>query len=394
MTVRLSTRRIDALKPARAGKRYQLMDEMVPGFGIRVTDTGQRTFILRTRFPGSSNLNRRALGDYPGLSLEAARDKARKWRALVQQGRDPAAEDKPVSTFANVAEAWFAEVVRAERKAGDVEREVRKEFVARWANRPITSITAADTVDVIRAKKRTAPAQARNLLGHLKRLMAWAGDMQVYGFTVSPIAHLRPAAIVGEKASGSRILSDQELASLWRTSGDLGYPWGSVYRILILTGLRLNEVADARWAEFDLPAKLWIIPAARMKGKNHKARPHAVPLTESVLDILHSLPRFTGGNYLFSTEYGAKPVWMGSKVKKRIDALMGNPPAWTNHDIRRTVRSGLSRLKISEEAREAVLAHVRPGIKGTYDRHDYLEEKREALELWAERITGLVNPGN
>src|SRR5262245_14071119 len=394
MTVRLSTRRIDALKPARTGKRYQLMDEMVPGFGVRVTDTGQRTFILRTRFPGSSNLNRRALGDYPSLSLEAARDKARKWRALVQQGKDPAAEERPASTFASVAEAWFAEVVRAERKARDVEREVRKEFVARWANRPITSITAADTVDVIRAKKRTAPAQARNLLGHLKRLMAWAGDMQVYGFTVSPIAHLRPAALVGEKASGNRILSDQELASLWRTAGDIGYPWGSVYRILILTGLRLNEVADARWAEFDLPAKLWIIPAARMKGKNHKARPHAVPLTESVLDILHSLPQFMGGDYLFSTEYGAKPVWMGSKVKKRIDALMGNPPPWTNHDIRRTVRSGLSRLKVSEEAREAVLAHVRPGIKGTYDRHDYLEEKREALELWGEKIMSLVNPGN
>jgi integrase len=218
--------------------------------------------------------------------------------------------------------------------------------------------------------------------------------MQVYGFTVSPIAHLRPAAIVGAKASGSRILSDQELASLWRTSGDLGYPWGSVYRILILTGLRLNEVADARWAEFDLSAKLWMIPAARMKGKNHKARPHAVPLTESVLDILHSLPRFTGGDHLFSTTFGEKPVWIGSKIKARVDALMGDPPPWTNHDIRRTVRSGLSRLKISEEAREAVLAHVRPGVKGVYDRYEYLDEKREALTLWSERVLRIANDRN
>src|SRR5215510_6984600 len=105
MTVRLSTRRIDSLKPAHAGKRYQLMDEMVPGFGIRVTDTGQRTFILRTRFPGSSNLNRRALGDYPELSLEAARDKARAWRAMVQDGKDPAVADRPPGAFENVAEA-------------------------------------------------------------------------------------------------------------------------------------------------------------------------------------------------------------------------------------------------------------------------------------------------
>ena len=82
---------------------------------------------------------------------------------------------------------------------------------------------------------------------------------------------------------------------------------------------------------------------------------------------------------------------MGSKIKARVDALMGHPPHWTNHDIRRTVRSGLSRLKISEEAREAVLAHVRPGIKGTYDHHDYLAEKREALELWGERVQALTN---
>jgi hypothetical protein len=190
--IRLSTRKLDALKPAPPGKRYQLMDELVPGFGIRVTDTGQRTFILRARFPGSSNLNRRALGDYPELGLEAAREKARQWRALVQGGKDPAAADKPASAFASVAEAWFSEKVRAERKGKDVEREVRKEFVARWGNRLITSITAADVVEVIRAKKRTAPAQARNLLAHIKRLMGWAADMHAYGFTVSPIAHLRP----------------------------------------------------------------------------------------------------------------------------------------------------------------------------------------------------------
>jgi integrase len=391
VTVRLSTRRIDALKPAPTGKRYQLMDEMVPGFGIRVTDTGQRTFILRTRFPGSTNLNRRALGDYPELTLEAARDKARKWRALVQEGRDPAAEERPASTFGTVADAWFAEKVTGERKAKDVEREVRKEFVARWPNRPITSITAADVVEVIRAKKRTAPAQARNLLAHVKRIMAWAADMQVYGFTISPIAHLRPASIVGEKAAGTRVLSDQELASLWHAAGKLGYPYGPVYQMLTLTGVRLNEMADARWSEFDLTAKLWVIPAARMKAKNHKARPHAVPLTAPMLDVLQSLKRFGHGDYLFSTTFGEKPVWIGSKIKARVDALMGDPPPWTNHDIRRTVRSGLSRLKISEEAREAVLAHVRPGVKGVYDRYEYLDEKCEALKLWNERVLRIAN---
>ena len=392
MSVRLSVRKIESLKPAPAGRRYQIMDELVPGFGVRVTDKGQRTFILRMRFPGSSNLNRRALGDYPELSLEAAREKARKWRDLVKQGKDPAAEEKPAATFASVAADWFEEKVRGERKAKDVEREVTKEFVAPWGKRPITSITAVDVVTLIRAKKRTAPAQARNLLAHIKRLMAWAADQHVYGFAVSPIAHIKPGAIVGEKASGTRVLTDQELAALWRAAGEMGYPYGPAYRLLLLTGLRLNEVADAHWSEFDLVAKLWVVPASRMKAKNHKARPHAVPLTEPVTEILQSLPRFATGGYLFSTDCGAKPVWMSSKIKRQLDALMGNPPPWTHHDIRRTVRSGLSRLKISEEAREAVLAHVRPGIKGTYDRYEYLDEKREALELWAARVQSLTFP--
>jgi hypothetical protein len=120
--------------------------------------------------------------------------------------------------------------------------------------------------------------------------------------------------------------------------------------------------------EFDELGKLWTIPAERMKGENGEARPHAVPLTNNMLAILESLPRFKAGDYLFSTMFGTKPVWMSSKVKAWIDARMlrtlraltrqrGEDPTratlapWTNHDIRRTVRSNLSRLKISEEAR-------------------------------------------
>jgi Phage integrase family len=175
----------------------------------------------------------------------------------------------------------------------------------------------------------------------------------------------------------------------------------------MLTELRLNEAADASGPEFDFASRLWVIPAHRMKGKNGKARPHAVPLTDDVLQILGRLPNFEDGDYLFSTTFGKSPCWMSDKVKRRIDEQMldtlcalaherGDDPGkvvlprWTNHDIRRTVRSNLSRLKISEEAREAVMAHVRPGIKGTYDHHDYLDEKREALELWAARLRGIV----
>ena len=196
---------------------------------------------------------------------------------------------------------------------------------------------------------------------------------------------------------------------MWRTVGRLKYPYGPVYQLLILTALRLNEAADAHWSEFDLKNDVWIIPASRMKGKNSKARPHAVPLTAEIKSILAELPRFNRGRFLFSTTFGEKPVWISNKIKDKIDARMlrtlralarsrGEDASavelapWANHDIRRSVRSNLSRLRVAEEAREAVLAHVRPGIKGTYDVHDYLDEKREAITLWAARLRSIVAP--
>jgi hypothetical protein len=257
----------------------------------------------------------------------------------------------------------------------------------------------------------------------------WAIGQRVYGIRTNPCAGLTPKNIIGKKISRQRILSDDELFALWRTAGRMPYPAGPVYRLLVLTALRLNEAADGSWPEFNpavvralrsrkkpddrinwaalKPEQLaWTIPAERMKGKEGDARAHMVPLTPDILQILESLPVLKG-DFLFSTTFGAKPVWIGDKIKKDVDARMlrtlkalarkrGDDPAkveladWVNHDIRRTVRSNLSRLRVTEEAREAVLAHARPGIKGVYDQYDYFAEKREALELWADRLRSIV----
>jgi integrase len=123
---------------------------------------------------------------------------------------------------------------------------------------------------------------------------------------------------------------------------------------------------------------------------------HLVPLTDDVLAILESLPRFKKGDYLFSTMFGAKPVNGFSKTKDRLDgamrAEMGELEPWTIHDIRRTMRTGLSALPIPDRVRELVIGHTQPGLHKVYDQHSYLDEKRRALELWAERLRTIIDP--
>jgi integrase len=443
---RLTDRTIKSLKPATENAApADIMDTITPGFGVRVMGKPQhpvRTFILRTRFPGNNNPVRVRLGSYDEtdkLSLEGAREKARDWLALIRKGRDPRIEEarqrqaelrKQATLFGAVAEDFIRDKLPSERRGADVEREIRKEFKS-WWDRPIADITDEDIIRIVRAKAKTAPASARNILGHAKRVFQWAIDQRAYGLRVSPASDIKPTAIVGEKIARDRLLDDDEVFAFWRAAKRMPYPAGPVYQLLLMTGLRLGEVSDAGWSEldpivarairqrgdapidwsrFDQQQLTWTIPASRMKGKNGKARAHVVPLTVDMLRILEGLPIFvSGGDFLFSRNAGRRPAVMSTEIKDDLDRRMlrtlravarqrGDDPVgvklepWVQHDLRRVVRSGLSRLKIAEEIREAVLAHARPGIKGVYDQHDYLDEKRDALLLWGARLRSIVEP--
>jgi integrase len=422
---RLTARTIETLRPAApnpTGKRngFRLvMDADVSGFGVKVTETGSRSYVLIKRYPGSKNPAPRQLGSCDALSLEEAREKARGWLKLIANGIDPANHERELqlaaarrreNSFAAVFEDFVKEKLAGERQGRDVERDMRKEFLPAWAKRPIADITDEDVLAVIRAvKQRGAASHARNLLGYARRVFDWAIDQRGYGIRINPCAGLKPARIVGEKRARDRVLTDDELFAFWRATGHMGYPFSQIYRLLLLTGLRLNEVADAKWSEFDLRNKLWIVPAARMKGRDGRVADHVVPLTGEIAAILESMPRFKSGDFVFSVTFGKTPVWVSDKVKKRLDARVlrtlqamarqrgEDPsrvtlPSWVNHDLRRTLRTGLSRLRIDFDIREAVLGHARPGIVGTYDRHDYQAEKKDALERWAGYVQNLAMP--
>jgi integrase len=399
----LTDKKLAALKSAPPGTRRDYLDALVPGLLVRVTDKGSKTFMLRARFPGARNFARRALGKVGVLGVAEARDKARQWHELLATGTDPslqaerdrlAALRSQAHTFLAVAEAYFAHL-KAERvkKAKVYEREIRKEFVSCWAARPIHDIDQHDLATVINAiKARGSPGQARELLGRAKQLWRWAIGVGAYGLTSSPTDRLGTKALVGSKRSRTRVLSDAELRALWTAVEAEPYPWQPLYKLLIMTGQRLSDVANASWSEINTELKLWTIPAERYKTQV----PQVVPLTREMLELFSALPRYTSGEFLFSASWGRSPVTNFSKPKLRFDAQMKKAlpklPPWVVHDIRRTVRSHLSALPVEQHVRELVIGHAQHGVKAVYDRYEYLDEKRQALELWQARLRDIVSP--
>jgi integrase len=174
---------------------------------------------------------------------------------------------------------------------------------------------------------------------------------------------------------------------LWIVAGTLGTA-GVFVKVLLLTGQRRGEVAGMRWSE--IHNGLWVIPAARMKSK----REHTVPLVPEVRALLDSLPRFTSASkadYVFTND-GRRCLRNFDHVKNRIDALMppGTPP-FTIHDIRRSVRSSLAELGVSDTVAELVIGHTQKGLLKTYNLYRYESEKRAALELWGARLMQIVS---
>jgi integrase len=193
-------------------------------------------------------------------------------------------------------------------------------------------------------------------------------------------------------------LGDPEIVALWRAAERLGYPYGPLFQLLLMSGQRKSEIAEARWREIDLKSHLLIVPSARMKSD----APHVVPLVDDAMRIIEALPRFANGDFLFSSTAGAMPVNGFSKAKLHLDGLMldelrkENPEAelapFVIHDIRRTMRSNLSALPVPDLVRELVIGHAKPGLHKIYDQYAYLPERQHALELWAQRLRSIVEP--
>lgn len=323
----LNDRFIYSREAAAKDDRYVIYDTIVPGLGVSVTDRGTKTFIYYARYPTPQGMRpaKSALGKVGALTLAEAREKARSWRQMIERGVDPreeekrqqaAAIEKRKNTFGAVADDYIAHIKgQKQRKARQVENEIRREIRSHWEDRPITDITGTDVRDLVKKLGLRAPYVAHAVYGHIRRIFNFVigqgGD--AYGISQSPCDRLSPREFVPKKKSRQRTFNDDELRAYWFATEKMDYPYSPFYQLIVLTGQRLNEVAGARWREFDLAKRLWTIPAERFKSGHTQV----VPLTDEVIRVLEKIPRFPDSmndgvkgrrDCLFSTDGGYKPI--------------------------------------------------------------------------------------
>jgi integrase len=228
-------------------------------------------------------------------------------------------------------------------------------------------------------EREQGPAQADTVKAFLSRIFHWhennSDDFK------SPI-------VKGERFNGAqpreRTLTDGEIQSVWRAAENCKAPWGHFIRFLLLTGARRNEAAKMEWAE--VTGDVWIIPGARYKTKTDVV----IPLSKRAHAALNALPRIEGCRYTFSGD-GKRPIGGFSSFKREFDKATGVTD-WRLHDLRRTARSLLSRAGVTPDTAERCLGHAIGGIRGTYDKHDYATEKRQAFEALAGLLERIINP--
>src|SRR4051794_16940116 len=306
-TIKLTARTVETLKPPAAG-RDEWWDSSLPGFGIRITDKGTRSWVLMYRMSGGGSKRRMTLGTFPMLSLAEARQAAGDALQKVERGIDPVAEKvaaklrgstaaqvRPPDTVASVAAEYVERhAQRNTRRPEEVERLFRLYLVPAFGDRDIKTLTRRDIRDlidgIIDAGK---PVQANRVQAAIHAMLTWAVEREI--IEINPAAGLRRQT---KETARDRVLTNDEVRAVWIAVDKLGYPAGPLIKLLILTASRRNEIREMRWSEVDLQKGVWTLPAER--SKNGVA--HPIPLSTVAWDVLATMPRFAGVDYVFSAK--------------------------------------------------------------------------------------------
>lgn len=372
--------------------REEHYDGKVPGFGVRVTATGTKTFFVVYRHHGA--FRRLSLGRYPVLSLQEARQQAQQALRTVTLGDDPQTARRAQQTaksdlFPEVVERFIkghCERHNRQSTAYETARLLQSIFVPVWAKKSVQEIERGDVLAVIDDIEAAGkPAAARHAFAAIRKFFNWCVERG--HITQSPCVTLKAP---GRTVSRERVLSDAELADVLQSAKAVGWPFGPIVELLILTAQRRGEVVGMQWSEIDLKEKVWTIPGSRTK--NH--RTHTVPLTDTALQLIDSLPRHVDSPFVFPARGKPDQAYSGySKGKRALNELC-DTTEWTLHDLRRTAATGMAMAGVAPHVVEKILNHSTGtfgGVAGVYNRFNYIAEMRAALEVWENRVASLKN---
>ena len=382
---------IEKIKVPDGRRDVIVFDEGLKGFFLRVFQTGRAAYGVDYYVNGKRR--RLSLGPATKGNLAAARKKASEVLAKARLGDDALQERDEKRERGQFRLGVLATRFLAEQKARIAAR-THEEWARHFSRHlrplelfPIDKIERRDIVEQIDRVAGSAGARTADLCkATLSVFFAWCVEKEY--------RDSNPVVGIARRASGqsrSRILDDGELADAWQHAGSGGY--GSIIKLLVLTGQRRDEIGSLRWSELNLTKRQLVLPPPRVKNW----REHVLPLSDAAVTILSETPKWEGNDYVFG-QSGSSGYSGWSQPKRRLDQRINAArqqcgdepmPDWRLHDLRRTAASGMARLGVALPVIERVLNHVSgsfAGIVGVYQRHTFENEMRAALELWGKHV--------
>ena len=391
MAVQNLTARMVELAKAKQGGRLEIRDAKVTGLVFRVTPNGQKSWAFLYSRNSDGKKRRLTLGQYPDMSLAKARQVAMAARVNVGEGGDPAGVkrlEKAADSFAALADRYINRYARKQKRTWQEDQRI----INRELNPIIGAMKAAqvkrrDIIDLLDdIAERPAPIMANRVLAVVRRIYRWAESEDL--IDIAPVHGIKPRA---KEQPRKRVLSEKEIQKFWRSLPGINITEQvrDILRLALLTGQRVGEIAGMRKTELDLGQGTWLIPAERTKNKQD----HIVPLS---LPVLEALDRITYGNdseYVFPSRSGHVLAGAANRaVGRHFNRLASD--RFVVHDLRRTVISQMAKLRIERLHISKTMNHKTADnltVTGsTYDVYEYLDEKREALEKWAEELERIV----
>lgn len=393
---------IDLRNWIRAGKPTAKAD----GEGLTFTLSAKGTAAWTLRYSHGGKAKELTLGRYPDMGLAKAREIASAKRVEIQQGVDVAAQKRQADqataqawTFRRLAEDYFDKGAKklAATTAKNRTQQLRDFVYPKIGNIAAADVTPADIVDIVEATAGRSLHVARLVMVGIR--MVFAHGIARHVVTTNPCAHIRSEAIIGGAPDQRErvMLTDTEIGAVFKALPTMSRPNALMVRILLATGARIGELVQAEWVHLDFERAEWTIPPEHSKTKKGFVIP-LPPMVAGWFAELHSMAfgsRFVmpmrarmngkeGDLHMEPVTLNAALVVLAKKPGKKCRRF-------TPHDLRSTCRSHLGALGIDVLIAERCLNHSLGGLVATYDKHDYLTERRRALELWAAKLASIEN---